>query len=103
MSIDIARERSDGSKFLHAISSQNFYDSCWAVGIKENNLLLLHEYSEFSAEDIDEVLKQLNILKAWAEKQLSPADFERMAERIEQLKLWLPIECENEGGNFYYI
>lgn len=103
MSIDITRDRSDGSYFLHAVSSQDFYDSCWAVGIKENDLLLLHEYSEFSADDIDEVLHQLDILKEWAEKKLSAADSERMSERIEQLKHRLPLEAENEGGNFYYI
>ncbi len=87
--------------FQHAVSTYSFYKKYWEKGIYECDVRLFQDNGEFYADDLDEVMAELDRLKDWALKKMSGWDQKYFIERIEQLQYWLPLECENEGGKFY--
>ncbi len=87
--------------FQHAVATYSFYKKYWERAIRECNVRLFQDNSEFDPGDLDEVMAELDRLKEWSLKYMSDWDQEYFLKRINDLQYWLPLECRNEGGRFY--
>ncbi len=107
MSVDLFRyntvydDKNAKTIFQHAVATHSFYMKYWEKGIRECNVRLFQDNGEFYADDLDEVMAELDRLKDWALKEMSGWDREYFINRIEELQYWLPTECKNKGGKFY--
>lgn len=89
------------STFFHPVATMDFYNRVWVPAIKETNIKLFVDSSEFGTDQIDEAINELKILKVWALNKLEEKDKEKMLERIEQLINALHEESTNSNDMFY--
>lgn len=72
------------------VASEAFYMRYWETAVKDMKIRLFKHYSSFSYNDIDEVLKELDLLELWTKKNLIGKDFNYMFERVMELKVIIP-------------
>ena len=83
------------------ISSQEFYDKYWERAIFELKIKFLQDGAEIKKSNLEQVLIELNLLKEWANKNLSNSDLEYMTTRIENLEKVIPNALNNEDSLLY--
>lgn len=72
------------------ISTEAFYLEYWEKAIKELDIKIFQDGSEFDKTKLDEVLLELKLLKDWTIKNLSGYNLEYMKERIENMQKIIP-------------
>ncbi len=83
------------------IASQQFYKKYWERAIEELNVKYIKDGAEFDFSKKDVVLKELDLLLNWANKNLQGKDLEYMKGRIENLKKVIPIAFNDEKTILY--
>lgn len=83
------------------ISSQEFYDKYWEKAIKELNIKILKDGSEFDISKLDIVLKELKLLQLWAKGNLQGINLDYMYDRIENLQKVISIAFDNANTILY--
>lgn len=72
------------------ISTERFYLSHWEPAIREMNVSIFRDGSQFQQSDLDQVLNELSRLKDWAVRNLTGSDLLYMKGRIEHLQSVIP-------------
>ena len=87
MAISVNREGNlDGSIDLTInISTTQFFNEYWEKAIKDTNVKIFKENSQFVKSQMLDVLFELELIKKWAETNLTGINLEYMTERIENL------------------
>jgi len=83
------------------IASTRFYNLYWEPAIKELGIKLFQENGYFCKEQLDIVMNELNLLKDWANKELTGSDLEYMVSRIENLEKVIPNAFIDEDTTLY--
>ncbi len=104
MAISVNREGNpDGSIDLTInISTTQFFNEYWEKAIKDTNVKIFKENSQFMKSQMLDVLFELELIKKWAETNLTGINLEYMTERIENLLESIP-KAFDEDDTILYI
>lgn len=84
-----------------SIASQQFYDTYWERAIKELKIKYIQDGAEFDISKKETVLKELDLLLHWAEKNLEQENLQYMKSRIENLQKVIKAKLSNKEDIFY--
>lgn len=87
MAISVNREGNpDGSIDLTInIATTQFFNEYWEKAIKETNAKIFKENSQFGKSQMLDVLYELQLIKKWAQINLTGSNLKYMNERAENL------------------
>lgn len=72
------------------ISTEEFYLNHWEKARKELGIKYIQDGAEFNKSKLNDVLRELDLLRNWAMKNLTGKELEYMRERIENLQNVIP-------------
>lgn len=103
MAISVNREGNpDGSIDLTInISTTQFFNEYWEKAIKDTNAKIFKENSQFRKNQMLDVLYELELIKKWAETNLSGTNMEYMTERVQNLLDSIPKAFDDEETILY--
>lgn len=103
MAISVNREGNpDGTIDLTInISTTNFFNEYWEKAIKDTNAKIFKENGQFRKNQMLDVLHELELIKKWAEKNLSGTNMEYMTERAQNLLESIPKAFDDEETILY--
>lgn len=103
MAIGVVREGNpDGSiDLVINIATTQFFNKFWERAIKETEAKIFKENSQFRKDQLNEVLQELELIKNWAEVNLSGTDLEYMKGRAEELINTIPTAFDKENTVLY--
>lgn len=88
--------------FTMPVSSEAFYTRVWTRAIAETNVKLFQDGGEFTPEQVEIVLDELQRLKKWCEENLKGDDhFFYMYDRLEDFIRIIPEEAPKSKQKFY--
>ena len=79
------------------ISTESFYEKYWEKAIHEQGIKIFQDGSKFSKSELREVLKELGLLREWANSNLKGSEKEYMVERIEHMQEIIPKAFINDN------
>ena len=85
------------------ISTEAFYLKYWERARKELGIKYIQEGAEFNKSKLKDILKELDLLRNWAIKNLSGKELEYMKGRIENLQDVIPNAFIDEETILYII
>ena len=103
MAIGVVREGNpDGSiDLVINIATTQFFNKFWERAIKETEAKICKENGQFRKDQLNEVLQELELIKNWAEVNLSGTDLEYMKGRAEELINTIPTAFDKENTVLY--
>lgn len=103
MAISVNREGNpDGSIDLTIpVSTTQFFNEYWEIAIKDTGAKIFKENSQFGKKQMKDVLYELELIKGWAETNLTGRHLEYMTERVQNLLDNIPEAFDNEETILY--
>ena len=103
MSISLNREEGPNGLIDYSIpiATGQFFKQYWDAAISELGIKYIQENAFFGKDKLEDVLKELTLLKEWAINHLSGKDLEYMKERIEDLEKGIPRGFDQEDTILY--
>ena len=103
MAISINREGNpDGSIDLTInIATTQFFNEYWEKAIKNTNVKIFRENSQFGKKQMQDVLQELALIKKWAKENLTGSDLAYMTERVDTLLDNIPKAFDKEETILY--
>ena len=103
MAISVNREGNQDSSIdlTINISTTQFFNEYWEKAIKDTNARIFKENSQFGKSQMLDVLHELELIKKWAEVNLTGTDQEYMIERVENLLDNIPRAFDNDETILY--
>ncbi|MCL1917221.1 MAG: hypothetical protein FWG14_02715 [Peptococcaceae bacterium] len=97
MSVALYKFNRDRSKIVLSvnISTQRFYVKYWIPAISEIGVKYICDGSRFGKSNLDDVLKELDLLHIWALENMNGYDQEYMITRIKDLQRMIPKALED--------
>lgn len=83
------------------IASQRMYEKYLEPAIAELNIHFFQDGAEIKKINLDDVMKELNLLLEWIDANSSDGDKEYLLERINNMKTIIPRELQGDDDVLY--
>lgn len=104
MAIGVNREGNpDGTIDLTInVATTHFFIEYWEKAIKDTNARIFQENGQFGKSQVPDVLHELELIKKWAEANLTGLELKYMTERVDNLLDNIP-KAFNKEDTILYI